>query len=237
MNLPISVYDFFGYLASGFLLLAAVEFGFDGNWLVEREWKPGVIALYVTLAYVIGHIVASLASHFLEQNLSRKYLGPSEELLLGKEPKARAVCKWLFWSFFKPLSLKTQERILEAAKAEGLTEVNRALYDHAFEIAKQDKTTFDRMNSFLNLYGFCRNISFALLLASLVIAASGVWYAVFIDLKTSDAKKISVGVLCIGGAFMMLYRYLKFYRLYTIEVLRAYPDLKKKNDDKKKDGQ
>ena len=235
MTLPISVYDFFGYIASGFLLLAAVEFGFDGNWLVEREWKPGLIGLYVPLAYIIGHIVASLASHFLEHNFVRKCLGPSEELLLGSEPKARAVWKWLFWSFFKPFSPKTKERIMEAAKAEGLTEVNRALYDHAFEVAKQDKTTFDRMNAFLNLYGFCRNVSFSLLLALLVIAVSGVWYAVFLDMKTPDTQKISVGVLCVVGSVGMFYRYLKFYRLYTIEVLRAYPDLKKKHE-KKKDG-
>ncbi len=230
MNLPLSVYDFFAYLASGFLLLAAAEFGFDGNWLTEREWKPGGIALYVTMAYVIGHIVASIASHLLEHNFSRKCLGPSEELLLGKKPEAHWLWQWVFWSFFKPLNGKTQERIMKAAEPEGLTKVDRALYDHAFEVAKQDKTTLERMNTFLNLYGFCRNISFTLFLAAIVIGVSGAVHALFYDLNKPDWKKVTIAALCVFGAVGMFYRYLKFYRVYTVEVLRGYPERKKALD-------
>ncbi len=58
------------------LLLAAVEFGFD------RDWKPGAITLYVTLAYLTGQIVANLSSHVIEHKFCRGVLAPSEDLLL-----------------------------------------------------------------------------------------------------------------------------------------------------------
>lgn len=236
MNLPLTGYDIFGYLASGFMVLAAVEYGFDGNWLVERDWKPGGIALYVTMAYVIGHILANLSSELIGNRLGRGVLGPSEELLFKPEKKSgekRSFWEWLFPGFHQPLPAKTQDRILKAAEPEGLNEPGRALYLHAFAVVKQDKTTLDRLNTFLNLYGFCRNLSFALLVAVAVIALSGAWHALVLGFTYPDWKKVGIGCLCVSGSIGMLYRYLKFYRHYTHEVLVSYPELKKAKDEKK----
>ncbi len=176
MNLPFSAYDIFGYLASGFLILAAAEFGFDGQWLVERDWKPGHIALYVTMAYIIGHISANLSSDLIENRFARKLLGPSEELLFRAADAKNGFWSRIFPGFFKPLPQKTQERILKATESEGLNAPGRDLYLYAFAVVKQDKAALERLTAFLNLYGFCRNISFALIVAALVISASGPWY-------------------------------------------------------------
>ncbi len=227
MNLPLSVYDILGYLASGFLILAASEFAFDGQWLLDRDWKPGSIGLYVTMAYVIGHISANLSSDLIENRFGRKLLGPSEILLFRSENANNGFWAYVFPGFFKPLPTKTQERVLKAAEPEGLNEPGRALFLHAFAIVKQDKTTLERLNTFLNLYGFCRNIAFALIVAAMVIAASGVWYPLALCLYHPDWKKVGIAVICVIGAIGMLYRYLKFYRHYTHEVFITYPELKK----------
>lgn len=228
MNLPLSVYDFLGYLASGFLILAAFEFGFDGNWLIDRDWKPGAVVLYVTIAYVVGHVLANLSSHFVEHQFARRALGPSEDILLQGEKKKgeRTLWHWLFPGFFRPLPPETRERVLNTAKAEGLNGPGRALYLHAFAVVKQDKATLDRLNMFINLYGFCRNISFALLLAVLIIAAGGVWYRYQLGLKEPNWNKVLIASACAFGSIGMLYRYLKFYRHYTQEVLISYPEIK-----------
>lgn len=233
MNLPLSVYDILGYLASGFLILAAAEFGFDGNWLVDREWKPGSIALFVTMAYIIGHILANLASELLEHRFGRGVLGPCEELLFGIEPQGkRSIWKIVFPGFHKALPHETQDRILKASAKEGFDKPGRGLFLHAFAMVKQDKPTLERMNTFLNIYGFCRNIAFALLIAVAVIAVSGLWYAVN-GITTPDWKKVGMAVLCLLGSWGMIYRYLKFYRHYTQEVLITYPELKKEKSEPK----
>jgi hypothetical protein len=43
----------------------------------------------------------------------------------------------------------------------------------------------------------------------------------------SDAAKLLLALLSIAGAAAMLYRYLKFFRHYTMEVLISYPETKK----------
>lgn len=238
MNLPLSVYDILGYLASGFLILAAAEYGFDGSWLVDRDWKPGSIALYVTMAYVIGHISANLASFFLEEKFGRKILGPSEELLFGVDRPAgqkRAIWRRLFPGFHKPLPQETQARVLKTAEQKGMNNVGRALYLHAFAVVKQDKATLERLNTFLNLYGFCRNISFALVAAVGIIGVSSAWYAGALGLTTPHWGKVGTAVLCLVGAAGMLYRYLKFYRHYTHEVFISYPELKATKVDEPKE--
>jgi len=61
MNIPFSAYDFFGYLANGFLMVCAFEYAFFGTSLAEREWKVGNAAFYLVVAYVVGHIVANIS--------------------------------------------------------------------------------------------------------------------------------------------------------------------------------
>ncbi len=232
MNLPLSVYDILGYLVSGLLILATGEFAFEGNWLVERDWKPGSIALYVTMAYIIGHISANLSAWLIEQKFGRGLLGASEELLFKDDAGSRFWAR-VFPGFFKPLPQKTQQRVLDAAKLEGMDTPGRAMYLHAFAVVKQDKGTLDRLNTFLNLYGFCRNISFALLLALIVMAASVPWYVFGLGVYTVDWRKVGIAALCVVGAVGMLYRYLKFYRHYTHEVFITYPELKKPKEEPK----
>ena len=53
-RIPFSVYDFFGYLASGFVLLATYDYVLGSRWLMADTLPPGLAILLVLLAYVIG---------------------------------------------------------------------------------------------------------------------------------------------------------------------------------------
>jgi len=60
-KIPFSVYDFFGYLASGFVILAAADYAFDGGWLLKDNLGAVFIVLWAIAASIIGHIVANVA--------------------------------------------------------------------------------------------------------------------------------------------------------------------------------
>jgi hypothetical protein len=60
MTIPFSPYDFFGYLANGFIIVCSFEYALFGTSLAERDWKVGIAVFYTILSYIIGHIVATL---------------------------------------------------------------------------------------------------------------------------------------------------------------------------------
>lgn len=228
MKIPLSVYDTFGYLASGFLILAATEYAFDGNWLIEREWKPGSTVLFITIAYVIGHILANIASYVLEHQFVRKFLKSPEELLFAAESDSRTWREFFFPVFYKPLPMETKSRILEAAKKKGFDKPGRGLFLHAFAVVKKDKATLERLNTFLNLYGFCRNMCMALLVAVLLLIVGAINHSVTSSWASADTRKLLLAAVSLSASVGMLYRYVKFFRHYTVEVLITYPEMPEK---------
>ncbi len=98
----------------------------------------------------------------------------------------------------------------------------RALFFYSFAIVRQDQATRERLETFLNLYGFCRNTCMALLLGAGLLILSVV----------SDSwKESGIGEpiwWAIPGALVaavgMFYRYLKLFREYTVEVFRSYAE-------------
>ena len=92
-----------------------------------------------------------------------------------------------------------------------------ALFHHARIIARQSRETWEKGEVFLNLYGFCRNLSFVLLVGSPVLLVSGLLS------ERREVALLGAGLGAVGVG--MLYRFLKFYRLYTFELFSAYPDL------------
>ena len=109
MRTPFSIYDFFGYLAAGFLLLVAIDFSCNGARLLTGPIGPVQALLGTLLAYIVGHLVAHIASTVIETLFLRKFLGSPEEHLLG--PRASSWKAKLFPGTFKPLPEGTQDRI------------------------------------------------------------------------------------------------------------------------------
>jgi hypothetical protein len=216
-RIPFSVYDFFGYLAAGVLVLAAIDYAFDGGWVLNKDLGIVFSVFWIGVAYIIGHIVANVSGYLLETKLVRRVLVSPEETLF----QAKKTTGWarIFPNFYEPFPVELQERILKKAKGEAsIDRPGRALFLHCHSIVKRDEATQARLNAFLNLYGFSRNISTAAALAFIVLLADVLVGTV----KDSEWIWLLAAMIAAVG---MLYRYLKFFKHYTMEVLVTYPEL------------
>jgi hypothetical protein len=217
-QLPFSVYDFFGYLASGVVVLAGLTAAFVGYEPLRES--PSLLAglLLIISAYVIGHIVGNIAGDVLERRFVRNRLHPPTDILLGSHSPGR-LAKAFLPGYSTPLPSGVREQI--NARAGGRT--SDALFFHCHAVMKPDAPVQRRLETFLNLYGFCRNMAVALVIVALCLAIGLV-------LDTAETGPdvgpgwwlVAAGV----GAVGMLYRYLKFYRQYAIELFTSYAETK-----------
>jgi hypothetical protein len=230
MNIPFSAYDIFGYLANGFLILCAVEYAIFGTSLADRDWKIGPAVFYLVLANLIGHIVANISSYVLEYRVVRDWFKSPEETLFEEPTKKGDPIPFtnrLFPIFYRPFPPETQQRVLSVAEKNGFPKPSRGLFLHAHTVVKQDKVTLERLTSFLNLYGFCRNMSLGLIIAAIILLVGAL-----IDVRNwshIDNYKLAWAGVALVGAIGMFYRYLKFFRHYTMEVFNSYAELKQEN--------
>jgi hypothetical protein len=221
-KLPFSVYDFFGYLAAGFVLLVGLAAAFVGSddW---QESPPTIVGLLlIVIAYAAGHVVANISGYLYEATLVRKGLKtPTVNLFRTDQPGNIA---WLLPGYFKALPEAQRERVLQTAKERtGIDAPSEGLFFHCFGRVKSNEAVMARLNTFLNLYGFCRNMSLSLLLVAiaLTIGSAGLGTA-------HTGRLVPPGwciVGCVVGGAGLLYRYLKFFRQYAVEVFTSYADL------------
>ncbi len=224
-RIPFSLYDFFGYLAAGFILLAATDYAFDAGWLLRDPLTLVSSTFWVVSAYILGHIVANLAGHLIEHGVVRHGLGAPDDILL-QDPR-RQGWRRLFPGYFTPLPPETRSRVLKRARQRAdLAGPGRALFFHCHTIVRRDPVVRDQLASFLNLYGFCRNSCLALLFGAVVLLS-----AIVTDAWRSGDTGHHADWAAVSGfiaATGMFYRYLKFFRDYTSEVYRSYAELEDK---------
>jgi hypothetical protein len=214
MTMPFSIYDFFGYLAAGFLLLCAADYAFDGGWLLKKEVWPVHAIFWAVLAYVTGHIVATVSSYWLEHKFLRGVLISPEVTLFDQEKRGSFWPK-VFPIFYNPFPKETRTRVLKKAKIAGIEQPGRGLFFHCHPIVITQSHTRERLNTFLNLYGLCRNVSMAALLAIPILVAGMI-------ARGFDPAKLLWIFIAFATAVGMFYRYLKFFKHYTEEVFRTY---------------
>jgi hypothetical protein len=218
-RIPFSVYDFFGYLAAGFLLMAAGVAAFVGEEPLHDNPSIAVGILLVIIAYILGQVLANLSGYLFEAILLDKLIGRPTDHLFASElgPMSR-----LFPGYYRPLPKTTQARVLERAeRASGIDSPGPALFFHCHALVKKEEVANERMNTFLNLYGFCRNSCMALLVATPLLAIGTA-------LGSAETGVVGPGWWLLGGALGaigLFYRYLKFFRLYAVEVFVSYAEL------------
>lgn len=218
-KIPFSVYDFFGYLACGFLLCVTYDVTFGGQVLLVEKLPTSFAVFWTVTAYIIGNINANLSSWILERNLVGKFLGKPEKILLSEVPGM----KWrkrLFPGYYTGINKEICSRISSKAAKLGVEGGPETLFYHVRNYVKQDSTTWMRLEVFLERYGFCRNISFALFLSALVFVVS--------KILNDNCEHGKYALFAILASVGMLYRYLKFYRQYSFEMFTAYPDIQSK---------
>jgi hypothetical protein len=110
-RIPFGVYDFFGYLASGFLVLAALDLVFTGGSVLKSDMQLLTGLFWLVVAYVTGHIVANISSFLLERLLVQRLLGRPYQVLF--EVPARKQWTRVFAGYHEPLPQETRERVLK----------------------------------------------------------------------------------------------------------------------------
>ncbi len=218
-RLPFSVYDFFGYLSAGFLIMVATSSAFVGEAPLEDNPNFTLAILLVVLAYICGQVIATLAGFWLEGLLVGKAIKRPTDHLFGDYNTGTREC--LFPAYCTALPQPTQERVRATAREFGLPAGDRkALFYHCHARVKKEPVPQERLATFLNLYGFCRNCSLALLLGGAALFAGSLH-------GSAETGIVSPG-WWVGGALLcavvLFYRYLKFFRHYALEVFTSYAE-------------
>lgn len=237
--IPFSFYDFFGYLAPGFLTLAVFDLAFLNQKLYNSDKSQ--VAFWVFLvggAYLIGQVLAFFSYHFYERFIVGKWLQkPATNLLLNRNA---GLAEKLFRQYFDSLPKQIREKILKKAIGENL-EISalhyaslsdnkykngdltkdlirdlKALYLHSYSLVKMNELAMAQQDTFLKLYGFARNIS----LTSLFVIP----FIIYQCIRAFSQSWHWLVIFSVAGV-AMFYVYLKFYRWHTRELFLAYSEL------------
>ena len=225
-KIPFTSYDFWAYLSAGFMLLFAFDQAAETYLLMRNEWTvlQGVMA--VSIAYTVGHLVASASSWLYEKQLVGRLLGYPRDILFGNLTAWHGFQR-LLPGYFAPLPVETQRSALEKGDKLGVDKPGEALFWPAHVFGRGTPAIAARLDNFLNVYGFCRNIA----LVGLIDAA--VLYWSYWQPK-GPAEHLLWARLSLVVSLGMTLRYLKFYRHFTVEVFTSWAFAKDNEADVKK---
>lgn len=219
---PLTNYDFYAYLTTGMVVLAAFDRAFMGSSLAnETDWGIVSGVFWAAIAYLIGHIIAMPSSAILEHWIAKRVLLDPTIVILGlKKRRKREHCFGTVVGAreYEPFSLDYSKVIItklcEALSVQEDEIESEAAFQYAFPRARSLADSANRMDNFLNLYGLCRNVSFASFLGTMFLLCLAVQTGERID------ALLAVGAAVLSlGLFM---RFIKFYSAFTREVFRAF---------------
>jgi hypothetical protein len=215
-HIPFSIYDFFGYLASGAVLLAAFVASFFGDEPFAASPTILLGLLLVIVVYSLGQIVANLAGYLIEQRIVRDRLGTPTDILFGVRAPSHNQAR-LFPGYFRPLSPRVAAQVKDRAG----DRKGEDLFFHCHACMKSDPVVQGRLDTFLNLYGFCRNTTVAMSIAAFCLALGALSGTAETGSVAPPAWWLVLGIFAAAGLF---YRYLKFYRQYAVELFTSYAE-------------
>jgi hypothetical protein len=204
------------------IVIAAFDHAFMGSALAHQaQWTVVEGVFWVAVAYLAGQIIAIPSSGLLEHVLARRFLRTPAALLLGtSKPRWREKAAAVVFSAheYQPFPAPNQESMRgKAAKQLGIDKASltaEAAYHVAFPHARSVADSASRLDTFINQYGMCRNVSCASLIAGLMLCVG----------LTSAPTDLNI-TLCVGAfllAIGLFGRFLKFYAAYAREVFRTF---------------
>ena len=219
-RLPFDLYDFFGYLASGLLVLIGMQLVLGFPQVLGQDFHPVDTTALLLAIYVAGHIIAGPAKALLEDGLVDKVLmRPSVNLFRTQKPRLRST---LFPGFYKQLPSSVQRKVLAHAKRADITAPGEQLFLHAryHPNTLANEKLMAKLHSFLSQYGFARNMAFtSLLLGCALLLKSPTPDGV------AEPNAVSYAWSAIVVGVLLLYRYLKFFRQYSYELFNVFAEM------------
>ncbi len=223
-SIPFTAYDIFAYLSSGFVVIGAADFAFPGTWILNAELSVIEGLMWIVVAYVLGHVISAVSAPILEQRFAERILGYRQDVLFdpqeGCASSGSEKGRWFkrfFPGYFNRLPKEIQMRVLARVKEEAeITSVGTALFLYCDARVRQKPEAAPVLATYLNIYGFARNACFASVIGAMLLVIGAIRY------ETNAETKAWLAVAAIGAAVGLLYRYLKFFRLYAREVFLFY---------------
>jgi hypothetical protein len=224
-NIPFTAYDFFAYLSSGFVVIGAADVAFPGSWILDAELSFIEGLVWIVVAYVLGHVISAVSAPILEQRFAERMLGSREQVLFDPQKGCGSSCSTekrrrverFFPGYFKRLPKEIQARVLDRAKNEAkITSIGPALFLYCDAQMRQKPEAAPVLATFLNIYGFARNTCLASLIGAVLLIVGAIKY------ETNAETKAWLAAAAIAAAVGLLYRYLKFFRLYARDVFLFY---------------
>jgi len=203
-KISFSVFDFFSYLIIGFIFEIFLYFTLDLNFSdilsIDIYLKITIIVIF---AYVLGHIIAFFSSLIIERFITKRIFGyPSKNLFDNPEKNKQAYEKDLQKALIKIYQEKT-----------GLKFNHYNFFKFAFHYVKESSpVSFSRLNIFITMYDFSRNLCFLFLIIS-------IWSFVNFFLLGWPLYLIFIFIFL---SFIFYFRFLKFFNLFADEVFRSF---------------
>jgi hypothetical protein len=178
---------------------------------------------WIIIAYVLGHVSGQISSTLLEKGLVKRGLGyPSSVLFRNEARDARDLTpwqkrlKWLFPGYFEPLPKEICDIVRKNVKKNAGIARHSARFMYCDARVKRNDLTAAALTIFLGLYGFARNVCIASAAAAGLLVVGAIAHH-----ENWDLKLWLAGAAVVIAVFL-LYRYLKFLRVYALEMFSAY---------------
>lgn len=201
---------------------------FSNGTMSDFKFIPFII--FIFFCYVLGHIVSSISSFFIERLFIKEIFGyPSAVLLKEKKSgceyfKKIRIFKFILFDFRKPFPKKTRKKIIKTVRNTFGYEIPLSDFYwqcYSFIITERPYLA-PRVHHFVNLYGFARNIAASifiyltirLLILNCMLGKHMDKYAWIV---------FSIFLLC---AFFMLWNYTKLFKRQAVDVYTLFVSIK-----------
>lgn len=207
-RIPFSFYDFASYLTTGFIFLFSLDFLLEIEWVTSAYLGAADGVFIFILTFILGHLISQFSAE-LANRVEGRYLGQPSKLLF--ESKAG-----FFQAYYRPLPSEIRTQVLRKYyERTGSSEIGEGMFLHCFHLVKlRSAVTYERLQIFIGTYGLARNLSFTFGLVSLV--------ALLKMLITAEPLLGLIAISALTFAYLLFLRYLKFYRLFAVEIYISY---------------
>ncbi len=219
MNLiksPFNIYDLLSYLSNGFILSIVIYFFYFNKEnlikiIIGKLTLSVSIILLVLISYIIGHLISLSSSSLFEKLIIKYLLGYPSYNFFTDKPIGFKIIKKIFglYSYKSQYSIFVKKKI--NSKFKRIFNLNFKDVDNfnlCFHFVKENSpATYNRLLTFISIYGFCRNLSMNLLIIAIILIFNS--YFTF-------------GFIIIVLSYLFFLRYLKFFRQYGDEVYKTF---------------
>lgn len=213
-KIPFDPYDFFGYLATGLAVILGMQLTLGFPQVIGRDLNALELAMVLLATYVAGQLMATPATAVLEDFVVDKILQrPSINLFAQHTTWWRTVA---FPGFYKPLPNTIRDKIFNKVHKQHAAATGETLFllVRYSPQAREDERLLSKLDSFLNKYGFARNLAFTSFVLGL---------ALFVKIRVAwDPELFKYAITAMIVSVLLFYRYLKVFRQYSFEMFNAY---------------